>query len=289
MARVESKLGKDVAPSANADSLPNSAPLQASALVGYLVSLAMTVIATVVAIGIDSGVTIPNLSLVFVVPVIIAGVFFGLGASVSSALLASLAYNFFLIEPRYTLAVDEAANIWAIGLLLLVGLIVSSIAYTSRLRATEAALLRKQATVLQGYGRDIMAAGNTKAITSITAQALRALFDVPVAVMVVTEGEVVSVHSVGGLEPRQDEVEAARSALAVGSVARAGFYPTLDSRFDFWPVAGALGQCAVIGLAFDRDERPSSPDTLVDITKSILALALDGQHFRASRDARSAR
>ncbi len=285
MARVESKLGQDIAPSPNSDTLLTSAPFEVSAMAGYLVSLVMTVVATVVAVGIDSGVTIPNVSLVFVVPVIIAAVFFGLGASLCSALLGAFAYNFFLIEPRYTLAVDEAANIWAIGLLFLVGLIVSSIAYTSRRRATEAALLKKQATVLQGYSRDVVAADNTKAIVSITSHALAALFQVPVVVMVVTKGDVVSVSNVGGLEARPSEVEAARSALAMGSVARAGIYPTLDSRFDFWPVARAVRQRAVIGLAFDPDERPSSPDILVDIVGGVLALALDGQQFRAGRNA----
>ena len=162
---------------------------------------------------------------------------------------------------------------------------MSSIAYTSRRRATEAALLKKQATVLQGYSRDVVAADNTKAIVSITSHALAALFQVPVVVMLVTEGEVVSVSNVGGLEPRQAEFEAARSSLAMGSVARAGIYPTLDSRFDFWPVARAVGQRAVIGLAFDPDERPSSPDILVDIVGGVLALALDGQQFRAGRNA----
>ena len=119
---------------------------------------------------------------------IIAGVSLGLGPSLCSAILGALAFNFFLTEPRYSLAVDDPANIWAIGLLFVVGLIVSGVAFTSRRRATEAALLRRQATVLQGYSRDVVAADNTKAIVSITSQALAALFQVPVVVMLVTEG-----------------------------------------------------------------------------------------------------
>jgi K+-sensing histidine kinase KdpD len=73
--------------------------------------------------------------------VIIAGVSLGLGPSLCSAILGALAFNFFLTEPRYTLVVDDPANIWAIGLLFVVGLIVSGVAFTSRQRATEAALL----------------------------------------------------------------------------------------------------------------------------------------------------
>jgi K+-sensing histidine kinase KdpD len=282
VAGVESKLRQDITPMPNTDP-PDSVALE---VMRYLASFAMTAVATALAVGVDSKVTIPNLSLVFVVPVIIAGVSLGLGPSLCSAILGALAFNFFLTEPRYSLAVDDPANIWAIGLLFVVGLIVSGVAFTSRQRATEAALLRRQATVLQGYSRDLVAADNTKAIVSITSQALAALFQVPAVVMLVTEGRVVSLERVGDIEPKEAELEAARSSLATGTVARSGIYPDPASRFDFWPVKTAEGQNAVIGLAFDPDERPSAPDRLVNIVGSVLALVLDRQHARVIRDAR---
>ena len=277
MADVKSKLRQAITPA------PEAAPLfspAASELLRYLASIAMTATATVVAVGVDSKVTIPNLSLVFVVPVTIAGVSLGLGPSICSAILGALAFNFFLTEPRYSLAVDDPANIWAIGLLFVVGLIVSSVAFTSHQRATEAALLRRQTTVLQGYSRDVVAADNTNAIVSITSQALAALFQVPVVVMLVTEDKVVSLEQVGDVEPQEAELEAARSSLATGIVVRSGVYPNLASRFDFWPVETAEGQEAVIGLAFDPDERPSAPDAIVNIVVRVLGLVLDRQHVR---------
>ena len=123
---VESKLPQDIAPAPDAE--PLLGPV-ASELARYLVSIAMTAAATVIAVGIDSSVTIPNLSLIFVLPVIIAGVSLGLGPSLCSAISGALAFNFFLTEPRYSLAVDDPANIWAIGLLFVVGLIVSGVAF----------------------------------------------------------------------------------------------------------------------------------------------------------------
>ncbi|MCK1512553.1 DUF4118 domain-containing protein [Bradyrhizobium sp. 190] len=277
MADVESKLQQDITPAPDADAL--FGPV-ASELVRYLASIAMTAAATVVAVGVETKVTIPNLSLVFVVPVIIAGVSLGLGPSLCSAILGALAFNFFLTEPRYSLAVDDPSNIWAIGLLLVVGLIVSGVAFTSRQRAIEAARLRRQATVLQSYSRDVVAADNTNTIVSITSQALATLFRVPVVVMLVTEGRVVSFEQVGDAEPQEAELEAARSALATGTVMRSDVYPNLASRFDFWPVPTAEGPNAVIGLAFDPDERPAAPDTLVNIVVRVLALVLDRQHAR---------
>jgi K+-sensing histidine kinase KdpD len=285
VADVQSKLRQDITPASDAD--PLLGPL-ASAVVRYLASIAMTAIATVLAVGADSKVTIPNLSLVFVVPVIIAGVGLGLGPSLCSAILGALAFNFFLTEPRYSLAVDDPANIWAIGLLFVVGLIVSGVAFTSRQRSTEAALLRRQTTVLQSYSRDVVAADNTNAIVSITSQALAALFQVPVVVMLVTEGRVIFLEQVGDVEPQEADLEAARSSLATGTVERSGVYPNLASRFDFWPVVTAEGQNAVIGLAFDPDERPSAPDALVDIVVRVLALVLDRQHARVRREVRPA-
>lgn len=289
MAGVDSKQRQDITPMQAADPLLGSAPSEAPAVVGYLASFAMTAAATIVAVGVDKGVTIPNLSLVFVVPVIIAGVGFGLGPSLCSAVLGALAYNFFLTEPRYTLVVDDPANIWAIGLLFLVGLIVSGVAFTSRRRATDAALLRRQATVLQGYSRDVVAADNANAIVAITSQALAALFQVPVVVMLVTDGKVVSVDRVGGAEPSEAEFQAALSSLEMKTVTRAGLDPNFASRFDFWPVAAVAGQSAVMGVAFEPDERPLAPDPLVDIVGSVLSLALYRQHFGVSRDDRPAR
>ncbi len=234
---AKSKLQPGVTPTPDADPLLVLVPSEAPVVVRYLASLAMTAFATVVAIAVDSQVTIPNLSLVFVLPVIIAAVGFGLGPSLCSAILGALAYNFFLTEPRYTLRVDDPANIWAIGLLFVVGCIASAVALTSRRRATEAAVRRRQTTVLRGYSRDVVAADNTKAIVSITAHALSALFQVPVVVMLVSGGKVVSVERVGGVQPQEAELEAARSSLATRTVVRAGVYPTDASRFDFWPVA----------------------------------------------------
>jgi hypothetical protein len=76
VAGVESKPRQDIIPTPDADPLLGSV---ASEVVRYLASFAMTAVATVVAVGVDSTLTIPNLSLVFVVPVIIAGVSLGLG------------------------------------------------------------------------------------------------------------------------------------------------------------------------------------------------------------------
>ncbi|MGO4736680.1 DUF4118 domain-containing protein [Bosea sp. 2KB_26] len=253
---------------------------KAPIVVRYVLAVAMTVFATVVAVGLDNAVTIPNLSLVFVVPVITAAVAFGLGPSLCAAVLGALAYNFFLTEPRFTLRVDDPANIWAIGLLFVVGLIASAVASTARRRADDAALARRQAGIVRSYSRDIVAAGDPRAVFSRTANALETLFQVPVIVMLMSEPLGDLVERRGAIEPREVDIEAARSSLTTGTVSVADVYPFNGSRFDFWPVLTSAGNRAVIGLAFDPEERPPQPGTLVEIIANLLALALDRQHLR---------
>ena len=275
MTDIESKREPDIIEATNAD------PLN-SLWVRYLASVAMTAVATGIAIGVDSKVNIPNLSLVFVIPVIIAGLGLGLGPSICAAILGALAFNFFLTEPRYSLVIDDPSNIWAMALLFVVGLIVSGVAFTSHRRATEASLLKKQATVLQDYSGEVVLARNVEAIASITSRALAALFRVSAVVILLVEGRVVFVKRSGETEPAEAELEAARSALATGTDVRSGIYPYEASRFDFWPVQTAYGQSAVVGLAFDPDERPATPDTQVRIVASILALVLERQRGRSA-------
>jgi K+-sensing histidine kinase KdpD len=278
---------REVKPLTDTDPFPALELFKAPFAVRYLAALVMTALATVVAIGIERGVTIPNLSLIFVIPVIVAAVTFGLGSSLFSAVLGALAYNFFLTEPRYTLNVDDAADIWAIALLFVVGCIASAVASTARHRADDVALLQRQTTALHLYGRDALAADNTRAIISNAASALEGLFQVPVVVMIMSEaGAIMSeagadfIEKRGKFELLEVELEAARSILTTDKVLPGRVYPFDTSRFDFWPVATSTGQQAVIGLAFDPDERPPTPSVLVGIVGSVLALALDRQHLR---------
>ena len=266
--------------------LDDSDPLQvlrlssAPVAVRYLAAIVMTAFAAVIAVGLDSKVTIPNLSLVFVIPVVVAAAAFGLGPSLCSAVLGALAYNFFFTEPRYSLMVDDPANVWAIGLLFVVGCIASGVASIARRRADEAALLLRQATILQHYSHDVLGAGDARQIVSLAAATLEALFQVPVVVMLMSENLATVSEKRGEIQLLDVEMEAARSSLTTGRPVPAAIYPFDASRLDFWPVSTPAGQSAVIGLAFDPDERPSKPAIPVETVGGVLALALDLEHFR---------
>lgn len=243
----------------------------------YFASVGMTAIATIVAIGVDRHVSIPNVSLIFVVPVIVSAINLGLGPSVLSAVLGSLAYNFFLTDPRYTLMVDDPAYIWAIGLLLMIGLIVSGVAFTSRRHAREAALLRQQSSTLRHYTSDVMKADSAEAIAVSAARTASSLFRVPAVVIIATEDGIALTETSGGLTPQAWELDAARSTLNTKTSVRGGVYPDVESRFDFWPFDSTEPEHVILGIAFDPNDRPQSPDEAVQILGNVTVLALARQ------------
>lgn len=246
----------------------DASPSAGTAIMQYGAAALLTVFATAIAVGVDSRIAIPNVSMVYVVPVVIAGAAFGTGPSLLAALLGALSYNWFLTEPRYTFTVDDPANIWAIGLLFLVGLIVSGIAFVSHRKAREAREWQQRATLLQKLSTEITTSSDP---ASAAATALTALFAAPSVVMMLRDEQLRIVSGSGDLQAA--EWHAARSALDTAQPVRGGVYPDPDSRFDFWPVTADGRALGVIGVAFG-DERPHLVDVSIDVVRNLLALRL---------------
>ena len=272
------------------DAMPK-APIQAGpersmrlsglpAAAGYAAATALVGLATLVAAALDGVTTVPNLSLVFVLPVILTAAPFGLGPTLVAAVLGALAFNFFFTDPRWTLQVDDPANIWAIGLLFAVGCIASTIAFTSQRRAAEAERHRQQAATLQAGSRAIVAAADPKTAITATLDACENLFGAPVVLMVTQSSEPETICRRGRLTPSDTELEAARSALALARFTPASVYPFDGSRFDFWPATRQEAAVA-IGFAFEPGERPDDAGPPVETLASLLLLRLTA--LRAGR------
>jgi DNA-binding response OmpR family regulator len=143
---------------------------------GYVLSLVLVGLAGWSAILVDQLVGASNLSLIFVLPVVVAAVNFGWGPALLAAVTGVATFNFLLIEPRYSFRVEDPANAWPRGLLLVVAAIVSSVAAQSRRRALEAAERADQAMALHALARALAGASDRASITRAAAEALTRLF-----------------------------------------------------------------------------------------------------------------
>ena len=270
---TNSDLGEIKARFATGSSTREMSLSEVPSILQYLASVIMTGMATAVAAGFDRYETIPNLSLVYVLPVVASSVAFGLGPALFSALLGALAYNFFFTEPRFSLAVADTSNIWAIVLLFVVGCVVSTIASMKRHDAAELEGFHFRETALQIYARQMIVSSSVREATSLSSSVLTSLFQAPIAVIFVRDGDDLKIESETRLTLL--EIEAARPAGTTKEVVTAGVYPFDKSRFDFWPTTTRFHGTIVVGAAFDPKRRPVNPEAAVAIVALTLCAAID--------------
>ena len=79
---------------------------------------------------------IPNLSMVFLMAVLLTAVSFGIWPAIYASVLSFLAYNFFFIEPIYTFTVAEPYELLALVIFLVVAVVTSALAGRVREQAT---------------------------------------------------------------------------------------------------------------------------------------------------------
>ncbi len=84
------------------------------------------------------GLEVSNISLCYIVIVLLVAVNYGLGSAILASVLSFIAYNFFFVPPLFTLSVSNSQNLIRLFLFLGIAVITSSVAAASRARAEEA-------------------------------------------------------------------------------------------------------------------------------------------------------
>jgi len=249
------------------------------AWIGFAIAPLLTAIATALALGMEALIPAPGLSLIFVLPVVILAVSFGWRSAMTAAVLGVLAFNYFLIEPRYTLRVADPANVWALVLLLGVAAMVSGLADQSRRRAEVATQLAAQATAVQGLAGALVGATDRATVLAETARALGAMLGVPAAALAF-DGDDIDQAMSPMAQLTAGDLEAARWAVGSRARARADAFPAENVTYDFWPAGGSRAP-AVIGLNLNggTDSLPPDWERSVAIVQDYLAVALERTHF----------
>ena len=98
-------------------------------------------VAVAVAVGMIAShfLVLPNLSMIFLTAVLFCAVTYGAGSAILAAVLSFFAYNFFFIEPIYTLTVAEPHELFALLIFLLVAVLTGGLAGRVREQSDAAA------------------------------------------------------------------------------------------------------------------------------------------------------
>lgn len=240
---------------------------------GYGVSLLLVALATLLAFAANQVIAAPNLTLIFVLPVVIAATTLGWGQSVAAIVASVLSFDFFFTQPYFTLRMTDPSEIWAAGLLLVTAAIVSAVAGQSRQRALEARHAADQANALQKLAHAVIGERSQKEILQAAATALSRIFAAPAAIFLSTDGRLRTEAIAGDAVVTEVEQRAAKTALDIGKHILGETYPNDQSRFDFWPVGTPSAGPYVLAVDFKTSVygRPSDPERFIEIVGAYVA------------------
>lgn len=154
---------------------------------GYAGALALSVIATLAAFSMHGVLALSNIVMLLLLAVVGAAVAFGRGPAVVAAFINVLAFDFFFVPPRFTLAVSDAQDLFTFAVMLIVGLVVGQLTARLRYQARMASLGEERASRLFEMARELSAALAAGQVTEIGERYVTTM--VPGKATVLTLGE----------------------------------------------------------------------------------------------------
>ncbi|MBN8531807.1 MAG: DUF4118 domain-containing protein, partial [Alphaproteobacteria bacterium] len=165
---------------------PAESPKTAKALFYILISVGLTVAAArgLVAAGFPSP---ESLSILFVLPVLWAAIFYGFALSLVAALLSVAAYNFALLAPIWHISLWEAENLAKLAVLILVAMIASGLSVRVRRLAREALQRERVLSGVYALSQDMLGIANLPEMRAAAQAKLAALLQSRVSVVLKDE------------------------------------------------------------------------------------------------------
>jgi two-component system sensor histidine kinase KdpD len=265
---------------------------------GHLASAGLVAVAGGFASLVDQFSHGANLSMIFLVSVLVSGLAFGLWPAVTAAALAAFGYNFFFLEPRLSMAIGHPADVFTFVVFFAVAMTTGWL--TGRIRDQGLAVSRRASAIsalLAASRRLSMAAGREAAARALAEQ-LAAATGGGAVVLLPGGDDVVPIAAAPGMPVLGPaDVAAARWAWQHGEPAGAetGTLPSAD--WTYRPLQGVRARSGVAAIepkALHTEEGARFVASLLDQGAVALeraefaADAADAEALRRSDKLRSA-
>ncbi len=253
----------------------------------YLEGVLTTAVATGLGMLIDARIALPNISLAFVVPVLIAAARHGLVPSLWVSALSVLAYNFFFLPPLYEFTIHDPANVVALFFFMFVAIAASALAARTRSQ-TEAARREARTTAeLYAFSRKIAGVVDLYDLLWIVVTHLARLLNAEIVILMPQEGRLESRAAF----PPDSELNAADLAAARWSwdadhPTGKGTDTLPGGRWLFVPIRTSRSPVGVIGVLSLKNGRElsASDRRLLEAVGNQAAVAIERVTLAADID-----
>ena len=243
---------------------------------GMLGAVAVTAISTVVGWLMSPRFDGSNIIMVYLLGVTWVASRYSRGVAIWSTILSIIAFDFFFVPPEFTFAVSDAQYLVTFVVMLVVGLLISSL--TLRVRAqTELVSERERRTAaLYEVARKLADAKTENEAAEVARSKFEEILKVETAILLPADGQLqIAAGSTGGFEKESNEFAVARWVYERGEIAGTGT-PTLSgSRGLYLPLRGSQGVVGVLALRSDYKELPRGDQELCFALGDQIALAFE--------------
>ncbi|SHE49143.1 two-component system, OmpR family, sensor histidine kinase KdpD [Kaistia soli DSM 19436] len=247
--------------------------VQVSAVAHAVASVAL---ATALGVAIGRLVPLSNVSLLFLLAVVVSAIRAGHVAALIAAVLSGLAYNFFFIQPLYTFTIASPHEVFAFTVFLVAALFAGGLA--SRVRE-QAEMARARAVAVQSlydFARKLSRTARTEDVLWAAVSQLNESFGRP-AVLLMPNGEELTTAAAWPPDAELDvtDMTAGRWAFEHNEPAgqRTGTLPA--SAYQFRPLSSPHGVVGVCGIGWGGQEIDGQSERMLLAVMDQAAIAID--------------
>ncbi len=254
---------------------------------GVAMGLLLVALTTLVNLVVAPKIGTDALDLFYLVPVIATATRFGLRPALVSSLAAAVAYNFFFLEPVYTLTIENPQNFVTFVALAGVGVVASQFAGRLRREATVGARTATENAAIAAFGQRLASVATEQDTAEVTSEEVAALLGVSALIMATHDGApriVCSIPPDAQLNPV--DLAAADFALARGETTGRDSTTLNAADWQFHPLKTSLGVLAVLGISNPSGQSPVPPEKHLLFTTLLGQAALAHERLRLEGEAR---
>ncbi|MCO6049580.1 sensor histidine kinase KdpD [Mesorhizobium sp. RP14(2022)] len=230
-------------------------------LLPYALSLLYVGVGIGVGTVLDRVLEVQNIALVFLMAVLTSAVTAGIWPALLTSGLSALAFNFFFLDPRYTLTIRDPDSVLALSFFLVVAVIASNLTATVQRQAVAARTRARTTEDLYLFSRKLAGTGTLDDVLWATAFQMASMLKVHV-VLLLPEGDTIAVRA--GYPPddtlAEADIAAARWAWEHNRPAGRGADTLPGARRLYLPLRTGRTPVGVVGLDNDKQGPLLTPE-----------------------------
>ena len=231
-----------------------------------------------------------NLVMIYLLGVVLVAARLGRGPSMLASVLSVLAFDFFFVPPRMTLAVRDTEYLLTFVGLFVVGVLIGTIAGRLRAQAEASRLRERRTTALYRISREFNHARSLEEVTRVAEERISEILGAEVWILIP--------DGTGGLEPapglmsgfplRPEELAVARWTFDHGTPAGHGTSTLPAAKALYVPLSASERTIGVLALYPGEDSEPPGPDRMRFIEALASQTALVLERIRLAAEAQRA-